>query len=332
MPSLGQRLGRDAARHRAGHAGLHEPRAGRAATSTGSARGRDVYSLGATLYCLLTGKPPFEGDDVGAVLRTVQRGDFPPPRQLDPSIDPALEAVCLKAMAPQPEDRYATRRALADDVERWMADEPVSAWREPLVAAGAAVGAAEPDGGHRAGGRGAGRRWSAPAPCSPCRPGPTAGSSRPTQREPGALANGRARSSGSTWRWRRSSCSTARSATTCCSRTSSSSRCATSCSAARPTSTASSKGCSKDQPDRASRAALGKAYSELGELTAKIGDKPAALAAHRKALAVRRELASEPAADAEARGDVARSLLAVGRPARRDGQLGRGPRPLRGGA
>ena len=59
----------------------------------------DVYSLGATLYCLLTGRPPFEGDDVGEVLRKVQRGDFPAPRQLDPSIDQALEAVCLKAMA-----------------------------------------------------------------------------------------------------------------------------------------------------------------------------------------------------------------------------------------
>jgi serine/threonine-protein kinase len=93
----------------------------------------DVYSLGATLYCLLTGRQPFESDDLGEVLRKVQRGDFVPPRQLDPAIDRALEAVCLKAMALKPEDRYATSRALADDVERWTADEPVSAWREPLT-------------------------------------------------------------------------------------------------------------------------------------------------------------------------------------------------------
>ncbi len=43
-----------------------------------------------------------------------------------------LEAICLKAMALEPEDRYAIARALADDLERWLADEPVSAWREPL--------------------------------------------------------------------------------------------------------------------------------------------------------------------------------------------------------
>jgi serine/threonine-protein kinase len=91
----------------------------------------DVYSLGATLYCLLTGKPPFEGE-VGEVLRKVQKGEFPPPRQLDPSIDRALEAVCLKAMATKPEGRYASCRALAEDVERWMADEPVTAWKEPV--------------------------------------------------------------------------------------------------------------------------------------------------------------------------------------------------------
>ena len=66
------------------------------------------------------------------MLRAVQRGEFPPPRQLDPTIDRALEAVCLKAMALKPEDRYGSCRALAEDVERWMADEPVSAWREPL--------------------------------------------------------------------------------------------------------------------------------------------------------------------------------------------------------
>jgi serine/threonine protein kinase/tetratricopeptide (TPR) repeat protein len=91
----------------------------------------DVYSLGATLSCLLTGKPPFEGE-VGTVLRQVQRGEFPPPRRLDPSIDEALEAVCLKAVALRPEDRYASCRELAEDVERWAADEPVTAYREPL--------------------------------------------------------------------------------------------------------------------------------------------------------------------------------------------------------
>ncbi len=93
----------------------------------------DIYSLGATLYCLLTGKPPFEGEDLGAVLRGVGKGDFPAPRTLDPAIDPALEAVCLKAMAVKPDDRYATSRMLADDVERWAADEPVTAWPEPLL-------------------------------------------------------------------------------------------------------------------------------------------------------------------------------------------------------
>jgi tetratricopeptide (TPR) repeat protein/tRNA A-37 threonylcarbamoyl transferase component Bud32 len=92
----------------------------------------DVYSLGATLYCLLTGRAPFEQPDLTAILRAVQRGEFPPPRRLDPSLDQALEAACLKAMALAPENRYASARALAEDVERFMADEPVSAWREPF--------------------------------------------------------------------------------------------------------------------------------------------------------------------------------------------------------
>jgi eukaryotic-like serine/threonine-protein kinase len=92
----------------------------------------DVYSLGATLYVLLTGRPAFKGLDVGAVLEAVRRGEFERPSTVDPSIDPALEAVCLKAMERSPEDRYASSRALADDVERFMADEPVSARTEPL--------------------------------------------------------------------------------------------------------------------------------------------------------------------------------------------------------
>jgi len=90
----------------------------------------DVYSLGATLYYLLSGRPPAEGT-LGDVLRAAKQGQFPPPRRRDATIDRALEAVCLKAMALEPAARYALPKALAEDVERWMADEPVSAWREP---------------------------------------------------------------------------------------------------------------------------------------------------------------------------------------------------------
>jgi eukaryotic-like serine/threonine-protein kinase len=91
----------------------------------------DVYSLGATLYCLLTGKPPFTDTDLTMVLFRVREGKFPPPRKVKPEVPPALEAICLKAMALRTADRYPTPRALAQDVERWLADEPVSAWREP---------------------------------------------------------------------------------------------------------------------------------------------------------------------------------------------------------
>jgi serine/threonine-protein kinase len=91
----------------------------------------DIYGLGATLFCVLTGRAPFESLDVGTLLQRVQKGEFPRPRRLNPSVPRALEAICLKAMAQRPEDRYSSPRALADDVERWMADEPVTAYREP---------------------------------------------------------------------------------------------------------------------------------------------------------------------------------------------------------
>jgi serine/threonine-protein kinase len=94
----------------------------------------DVYSLGATLYHLLTGKCPLQDEDVIVVLMRVQEGDVPPPRQVNPGVPPALEAVCRKAMALRPADRYASARALADDVEHWLAGEPVSAYPEPWAA------------------------------------------------------------------------------------------------------------------------------------------------------------------------------------------------------
>jgi WD40 repeat protein/serine/threonine protein kinase len=94
----------------------------------------DVYSLGATLYCVLTGRAPFEHSDVAAVLANVKRGDFPRPRQVQPEVPAALEAVCLRAMALRPADRYRTARELAEEVERWLADAPVLAWPEPWSA------------------------------------------------------------------------------------------------------------------------------------------------------------------------------------------------------
>jgi serine/threonine-protein kinase len=91
----------------------------------------DVYSLGATLYCILTGKPPFEGRNLDQVLADVRKGAFMAPRAVDASISRPLEAICLKAMSRRPGDRYESPRALADDVERWSAGEPAAAYPEP---------------------------------------------------------------------------------------------------------------------------------------------------------------------------------------------------------
>src|SRR5262249_25308684 len=91
----------------------------------------DVYGLGATLYCLLSGQAPFNEKDVGAVLGRVERGAFPPPRQGHRAVPAARERVCPKGMALRPQERYATARDLAADVERWLADEPTTAYREP---------------------------------------------------------------------------------------------------------------------------------------------------------------------------------------------------------
>jgi serine/threonine-protein kinase len=93
----------------------------------------DVYSLGATLYAVLTGRAPFAGSGKGDVLQQVQRGEFPPPRQVQPAVPAALDAVCRKAMAVKVADRYPSPLALATEVERWLADEPVSAYPEALT-------------------------------------------------------------------------------------------------------------------------------------------------------------------------------------------------------
>jgi len=94
----------------------------------------DVYSLGATLYHVLTGHAPFEGANPGEVLRKVERGEFASPRRVMAQVPKALEAICLKAMALRLTDRYATPKELAADVDHWLADEPVAAYPESGLA------------------------------------------------------------------------------------------------------------------------------------------------------------------------------------------------------
>jgi tRNA A-37 threonylcarbamoyl transferase component Bud32 len=92
----------------------------------------DIYSLGATLYHVLVGQAPFGAGLAGEVVLQVQRGEFARPRQVKATVPRALEAICLKAMALQAEERYATALEVAADVEHWLADEPVGACREAL--------------------------------------------------------------------------------------------------------------------------------------------------------------------------------------------------------
>jgi hypothetical protein len=93
----------------------------------------DVFGLGGILYAILTGRAPYQGGQVALMLEKVRRCDYPPPRQVKPGISRALAAVCLKAMATRPEDRYSSALDFAADVRRWLADEPVTAWREPAL-------------------------------------------------------------------------------------------------------------------------------------------------------------------------------------------------------
>jgi len=100
----------------------------------------DVYSLGATLYCLLTNKPAYQSHDesgeqltIQQLLERIRAGQFKSPLLVDSSIAKPLAAICMRAMAVDPVDRYSDALKLADDLERWLADEPVSAYSEPAI-------------------------------------------------------------------------------------------------------------------------------------------------------------------------------------------------------
>jgi WD40 repeat protein len=115
----------------------------------------DVHGLGAILYALLTGRPPFAAPTVLGTLEQVKGREPDPPRRLNPKVDRDLETICLTCLAKDPRRRYASALALAEDLERWLGHRPIAArpasarerlakWvrRRPAAVAFACLGAA----------------------------------------------------------------------------------------------------------------------------------------------------------------------------------------------
>ena len=94
----------------------------------------DVYSVGACLYELLAGRPPFEGETTLGVLRQIIDDPPVPPRKLNPSINRDVETICLKCLEKKQSARYASARDLADDIRRFNAGEAIAA--KPLGSMG----------------------------------------------------------------------------------------------------------------------------------------------------------------------------------------------------
>jgi serine/threonine-protein kinase len=93
----------------------------------------DVYGLGAILFEILTGAPPFTGEETASVLSRVIHEPAARPRSVNSAAPAPLEAVCLKALSKKPKERYASAKELASEVQHWLADEPVRAYAEPLT-------------------------------------------------------------------------------------------------------------------------------------------------------------------------------------------------------
>ncbi len=263
----------------------------------------DVYSLGLTLYELIALRPAFDEPDRARLIRAVTEGSPPRLRRLNPEVPRDLETIVHKAIERDPSHRYASPSALAGDLRRFLDDRPIAArrvgelekfWRwcrrNPLPAGLAAAFVAALALGAVASTYYALREARANADLreSVARErqrvalamdaikvfhGEVSGDLLLKEKEFGDLRGKLLRGAADFY--------------------------------------ARLEGSLSSQADPESRAALARAYDELGTLTATIGDKPEALAVARKALAVRRELAARPGAGPGAVMDLARALMLV---------------------
>ena len=96
----------------------------------------DVYGLGAVLYQLLTGQPPFAGGATYETIKLLLDTEPRQPRLLNPKIDRDLSTICLKCLEKDPKRRYSSALALAEDLERWLKHEPIQARHTGVFARG----------------------------------------------------------------------------------------------------------------------------------------------------------------------------------------------------
>jgi len=105
-------------------------------SSAGVTKATDIYGLGAVLYHLLTGRPPFVGKTTYETVRLLLETDPPDPRSINPKINRDLSTICLKCLEKDPRDRYPSALALAEDLDRWLRHQPIQARHIGVVTRG----------------------------------------------------------------------------------------------------------------------------------------------------------------------------------------------------